>query len=193
MPTKKVTPKPDLFSVGAAVQAFPARTSEVERREHRLPFPDAAASGVIGSDGTVEITAAAGDYVLFLVTNEVQSVKVDATAKQFKLKYSGQTTADIAFNATAAKVREELEALSNIGAGEVEVTGGPGDSGGTKPYVVTFLKGLAGTNVAQLEYVEGTEKLTGGGATVTITTTTAGTRAPAGGTPRTCAFTIDAE
>src|SRR4051794_2994615 len=98
------------FPIGTAVEAFPLKDCDIERREGRIPNIDPVASGYIDSSKEVEITAAAGKYVLFAVTNEAQSVKVDATAKKFKLKYAGQTTADILFNATAAQVREALEA-----------------------------------------------------------------------------------
>jgi len=190
MPTKTVKPKPGLFPEGAAVRAYPKRTTEVQRREKGVPAVTAVDSGVI-ANGAVDITADAGEYVLFGVVNEKQSVKVDATGGKFKLKYSGQTTADIAYNATAAVLREALEALSNIAVGEVAVTGGPGSSGGTTPYIVTFLEALSGTDVAALEFVAGSEALSGGGAAVTITTLTGGSPGTAGETVS-CLFTVDA-
>src|SRR4051794_40900539 len=51
------------------------------------------------------------------------------------LTYAGATTAAIAYNAAASAVQTALEALPNIGPGNVAVSGGPGP--GT-PYVVTF-------------------------------------------------------
>lgn len=179
------------FPIGTAVEAFPLQACDVERREGRIPNIDPVANGYIDASHQVELTGEAGQYVLFAVTNEAQSVKVDATAKKFKLKYSGQTTADIKFNATAAEVREALEALSNIAVGDVGVTGGPGNSGGTTPYVVIFQGALGGADAALLEFVQGSEgALTGGGATVTITTTRAGSKGPTG-SALTCIFTID--
>lgn len=188
MPTKTVKPKAGLFPEGTAVQAFPARTSEIERREGRPAAVAPTDTGVI-TNGSVEITGAAGRYLLEAVVDEVQSVTVKAKKGKFKLVYSGQTTAGIKYNATAAEVREALEALSNIAAAEVEVTGGPGDEGGTKPYVVKFLKTLAGTNVAQMTAV--TTELEEEPKTVEIKTTTQGSSAGAGGIQRTCLFTID--
>lgn len=155
-----------------------------------MPVPAPTASGVIAADGTIEVDVAAGDYVLFRVTNEVQSLRVDATAGQFKLTFGEKTTADIAFNATAKAVEEALVALTSIGAGGVSVSGGPGDAGGTKPYVVNFIGKFTGTDVAALVTAAGTVPLTGGGAAATVTTTVGGSKGPTG-EPRTVAFTVD--
>lgn len=80
--------------------------------------------------------------------NEVQTVSITGgtpVSGNFTLTYSGQTTGNIAYNANAAAVDSALEALSNIGAGDVTCTGGP--LPGT-PVVVTFTGALAATNVA---------------------------------------------
>ncbi len=59
-------------------------------------------------------------------TNENQTVRVtNATGGTFTLTFDGQTTAPIAWNATAAAILAALEALSNIEPGDVAVTGGP--------------------------------------------------------------------
>jgi hypothetical protein len=187
--TQTVTPKPGLFPDGTAVEVFLQHETDVERREGRVPIPAPTTTGVIAS-GAVEVTAEPGSYVLMGVVDEVQSVVVKATKGKFKLKFEGKETAGIKYNATAKEVEEALEALSNVAAGDVEVTGGPGDATGTKPYVVKFLKAWAGTNVAAMtadvsELEEGTK-------TVTITTTTQGSKAGSGGTEVTCMFTIPA-
>lgn len=108
--------------------------------------------------------------------NEVQTVTVNATSGNFTLTFSGQTTANIAFNASnttgASSVRQRLEDLSNIAPGDVTVTGGPGDSGGTTPYQITYGGAYANTNVAQITATS--VSLAGGGAAVTTGTTTAG-------------------
>ncbi|MFY1588986.1 hypothetical protein ACN267_31350 [Micromonospora sp. WMMD734] len=105
-------------------------------------------------------------------SEEVQTLTVTGTPTggTYTLTYSGQTTAAIPYNATAAQVRTALEALSNIGAGNVTTAGGahPGT-----PITVTFTGTLANTNVAQMTANSG--GLTGGSSpTVTPTTTTAG-------------------
>ena len=43
----------------------------------------------------------------------------------FALRFDGQTTADIAYNATAAEVQAALESLDNINPGDVRVEFGP--------------------------------------------------------------------
>lgn len=104
--------------------------------------------------------------------NEVQKIQVKATAGTFKITALGQQTAAIAFNATAAKVREELEALAAIAPGDVEVTGGPGDATGTAPYVITFKGALAKQDIPAM-----TTDVTGlseGTKTATVTTQTPG-------------------
>ena len=79
--------------------------------------------------------------------NEVQVITLNGspTGGTFTLTYSGQTTGTIAYNASAATVDTALEALSNIGVGDVAVTGSAGG-----PYTVTFGGALAATNVAAM-------------------------------------------
>jgi hypothetical protein len=74
--------------------------------------------------------------------DEVQRVTIKAVAGTFMLTYGGNTTAPVAYNASAAAVESALNELSSInGSGSVSVTGGPGDANGTNPYVVTFDSG----------------------------------------------------
>ena len=108
---------------------------------------------------------------LNLGTNEVQTVTITGTPTggTFRLTFDGQQTATIAYNANAATVQAALEALSNIDAGYVAVTGGPGP--GT-PYVVQFTGPLADRNVPQMT---ATHAFTGGTTpAIAVTTTTAG-------------------
>ena len=98
--------------------------------------------------------------------NEAQTVTITGspTGGTFTLTYSGQTTSAIAYNATALTVRNALEALSNVEAGAVTVTGSAGG-----PYTVTF---TSGADVAQMT---ATPSLTGGSSpSVTIATATVG-------------------
>ena len=82
----------------------------------------------------------------FISADAVQQVAVGATSGTFTLTFSKQTTVPIAYDATAATVQSDLDALSSIGGvgGSVTVTGGPP---GSEPYVVTFGGSLAGKNV----------------------------------------------
>lgn len=125
-----------------------------------------------GTDGLPKASAVSGGLITDAGTNEIQSVKVEATGGTHTLTFEEEETAAIAFDATAAALRKALEALPNVDKGDVTVTGGPGDEGGTKPYVVTFGGQYADQNVGSL--TADASELTGGEHKVTITTTTAG-------------------
>jgi hypothetical protein len=105
-------------------------------------------------------------------TNLTLSAAATASGSGTSLSASvDATTSPLAFNATAAQVQSALEGLSTIGTGNVTVTGGPGDAGGTTPYVVTFTGGLAGVDIMQIT-ADGSA-LTGGGAAASVLTTRA--------------------
>ena len=108
--------------------------------------------------------------------NEVQTVTVTGTPTggTFTLTFGGQTTAGIAFNATAAAVDAALEALSSVGAGDVAVTGAAGG-----PYTVTFTGALAGTDVGAIT-ADGSGLTGGTTPSVTVATTTAGVQTGVG-------------
>lgn len=109
---------------------------------------------------------------VILTPSEVQTVTITGgpTGGTYTLTFSGQTTAAIAYNATAAAVRTALEALSNVEVGDVTTGGGPHP--GT-PITVTFGGQYSGTDVAQM--TASAVGLTGGTTpAVTVTTTTAG-------------------
>lgn len=111
-----------------------------------------------------------GTLIERAATSEVQTVTITGTptAGTFALGFDGQVTGPIDFDATNAEVDTALEALSNLGVGDVTVTGGPGP--GT-PFVVTFSSALGNVPVMTLA----DNDLTGGTApTVTITTGTPG-------------------
>jgi RHS repeat-associated protein len=67
------------------------------------------------------------------------------TGGTFTLTYNSQTTAGIAYNATASAVQSALQGLSSIGANNALVTG---PSGG--PWLVRFAGTLAETNIANM-------------------------------------------
>lgn len=81
--------------------------------------------------------------------NEIQWVYGSGppTAGTFTLTFVSQTTAAIAYNATAADVQSALEALSNIGVGDVSCTGGPLPNRGI---IVEFTGSLSNTDVAAM-------------------------------------------
>ncbi len=109
-------------------------------------------------------------------TSEVQTVTITGspTGGTFTLTFDGATTAAIAYNAAASAVQAALEALPNITAGDVTVTGSAGG-----PYTITFAGQYTGTNVGALT---ATGSLTGGSSpAVGIATTTGGGSAGSGG------------
>lgn len=95
--------------------------------------------------------------------NEVQLVTLpgNPSGGTFTLTFQGQTTGNLDYDAAAADIEAALEALSNIGSGNVSVSG---DDGG--PWTVEFTGALAETDVGQM--TASGANLTGG--TVTIST-----------------------
>lgn len=132
----------------------------------------AAVSGKRVAVVNYHLAAAGTNTVKFTdsITDEVQTLTVTGapTGGTFTVTYSGQTTGNIAYNASAATVQTALEALSNIGAGEAVVTGSAGG-----PWTVTFAGTLADTNVDAM--TTDAALLTGGTTPdVVVATSTAG-------------------
>lgn len=106
-------------------------------------------SGPTGGPWVVEFTGTlAGTNVNQMVgsqRSEVQVIAISGTpiGGEFQLTYAGQTTAVIAYNASAATVQAALEALSNIAPGDIVVTGAAGG-----PWTVAFTGTLANQDVA---------------------------------------------
>jgi hypothetical protein len=108
--------------------------------------------------------------------NEVQDVVVDATGGTFILSVTGEShtcsaTDPIPYNATAAEFQATLELC--VGAGNIAVTGGPGN---VAPYVVTFIGELADSPIPVM--TANSSSLTGGAATATATETVNGAFVP---------------
>lgn len=87
-----------------------------------------------------------------LLGNEVQqlTLNTNVTAGTFRLSFLGQQTAPIAFNATPGAVQAALEALPNIGTGNVVVTGPVLPTGTLN---IEFVGSLRDADVAQLNIV----------------------------------------
>ena len=103
-------------------------------------------------------------------TDETQTIRVNsATGGTFTLTFDGQTTEPIAYDATAAAVRAALEALSNVDADDVLVSGGPVSAGNV---TVQFDGRYAQDDVPALTAAGA--GLTGAGAGVAIATTQEG-------------------
>src|SRR3954470_25073905 len=120
----------------------------VIRRQSRLADPHPLL-GFRTSTGMTESGVLLASAAALGGVNEQQTITITGTPTggTFTLTFNGATTATIAYNAAAAAVTTALEALPNIGPGNVVTTGGPGP--GT-PYVVTFQNQLARQNVAAL-------------------------------------------
>jgi hypothetical protein len=101
--------------------------------------------------------------------NEQQEVRIQASGGQFKLSFEAQQTGNLPFSASAQEVREGLEALASIPSEGVGVKRVAGVLDGSVPviYVVSFKGTLAGTDVAQLQALDGTTPL-GGGTPATV-------------------------
>ena len=129
----------DLTVTGTA----PAWTVEFGVNLKQQPVTPITGSGALLSGRTVNITETVTGVV---AVDEVQTVSIpsDTTGGSFTLTYDGQTTGNIQFDDTFGTLDGLLEALSNIGAGDVVVSGGPGPD---TDWVVTFETALAGTDV----------------------------------------------
>ena len=68
-----------------------------------------------------------GKFYTSNTDNEEQQVSITGTPTEgnFRLTYDSQTTANITYDSTASALETALEALSNIGSGNVSCTGGP--------------------------------------------------------------------
>jgi hypothetical protein len=119
--------------------------------------------GVNTSGSAVSLTALNGELLTLAgAGNEVQTITVTGVAGTFTLTFNGQTTAQLAFNATPSVVDAALESLSSVGAGNVNVTSAPGG------YSIAFIGALANTNQPEMT-ANGS-----GGAIATVATTTEG-------------------
>lgn len=107
-------------------------------------------------------TTAVGD----IGVDEEQQIFVDATGGTFTVTFGADTTPALDYDITAVDLEAALEALPSIGVGNVNVTGGPGDDGGTTPYIVTFVSSLGWQNVPDL--TTDATLLTGGASTATV-------------------------
>lgn len=102
-------------------------------------------------------------------TDEVNTISISSTVSggTFTITAGGQTTTALAFNATAATIQAALEALSNVVAGDVVVTGGPV---ATADVILTWGGLFSGTAIV---VTLDDASITGGGS-VDVAETTAG-------------------
>lgn len=101
------------------------------------------------------------------VANDVQTITTtgNPTGGTFTLTWQGQTTSALAFNASAGAIHAALQALSNIGQGQIVGTGGPLPTGVS----LTFTGTLAGYPQVAITH---TDSLTGGSSPAVVVTHT---------------------
>jgi hypothetical protein len=93
------------------------------------------------------ITSTAEPTTLGVPQDEINELTVKATSGSFFL-YTERYFLFLPYNVSAAEMQAEFE--RELGPGNVEVTGGPGDATGSKPYVITF-KGAAAAEQLGME------------------------------------------
>jgi hypothetical protein len=113
-------------------------------------FSGRDAPSLIGDGSDLTSTGSISVAELFEGTSGLNESQVVTISGQpgggtFTLTFNGQTTAPIAFNASAAEVQMRLRALTNIGASSVIVTGVMGG-----PYTVVFENSLGRMNVNEM-------------------------------------------
>ncbi len=107
----------------------------------------APASAATPSAGwSIESLAEPTNFSVSETQNAVEALKVLATGGTYELQpsHSAVATVPITWDADAREVQQALEALAEVGPGNVSVTGGPGDASGSSPYIVTWIGGLSG-------------------------------------------------
>jgi hypothetical protein len=109
-----------------------------------------AGAGNVGTDGKrarwyPSGTTARSVYNRFLGLNEIHTISLDSTVTGGTWTYTkgANTTAGIAWNASASTVQTAITGLASVGSGNATVTG---PNGG--PWEVTYVNSLAFTNVS---------------------------------------------
>lgn len=150
-----------IYNADVAAAGTAAVNLSVKGSESMVVVWEVSDSGAAGDLGTVHMKAWAPSSTT--VVNEVQTITYTAvSAGTYTLSLDGETTDPIAWNASAADIKNALAGLPSLDYDDVSVTG-------SGPFTVTFKGNLAGTNVSLL--VEDETNLTG---TIAITTATAG-------------------
>lgn len=130
-------------------------------RAHQAAYNHLTAFGLEFTRDSVSVTGTMVGRQLVddvhLSTNQSYTLTADGTpptAGTFTLTVAAKTTAAIAYDATPGVVQAALEALSSVGAGNVEVQADTANSGdgtlavGGNVYIIRFVKSLAQQAVA---------------------------------------------
>ncbi len=167
------------FAVGQKVTSsdggIPAGTTITAIGSSTLTLSQAATTS-----GAVTLTVAPGSGNNSS-NNELQTITIAKAggllSGYYKLKFTSPnpggatlTSGNISYDASPADVQSTLEALSNIGAGNVTVTSpNPGGAGLGGPYTVEFKGRYADTNVNTLVKANGSPNLKGASAKIDTT------------------------
>lgn len=186
--TSGIAPTATAAEVQAALEALPSVVPGdvlVVQPTAGVPTYELRFGGILAGTAvpaiTVDRSSLTGGTAALAVTvvqegvapvNEVQTITIpgNTTGGTFTLSYAGQTTGNIAYNASNATIQTALQGLSTIGSGNATVSGGTIP---TAPITVTFAGTLAGTNVAAITG-DGTN-LVSGSNPVSVSTTEQGT------------------
>lgn len=106
-----------------------------------------------------------------MAQNEIQTLQLfgSPTGGTCDIVFDGQTASGVAYNASAATVESALEALSNIGAGNVSCSGGPWPG---STIACEFVSSLAGTALPEMTIDP--SGLTGGSISMSVVETNKG-------------------
>jgi len=112
-------------------------------------------------------------------SNDVDTITVDATGGYFQITTRSGTAAAWTTTLSAVVTAAAFQTAIRLhpGYASATVTGGPGDSGGTTPYVLSNVPkaiGDKGTVTVRNGRTDGTDILTGGAGTIALVHTTAG-------------------
>jgi hypothetical protein len=108
--------------------------------EHWSSFPSSDVSaGISTAIGQIASTGAGSG-----------TLTVAAAGGTFILSFNGESTPTLTHDSSAVSVQTALESITSVGAGNVEVSGGPGDPEGSTPYTISFTGALSGTEVTQI-------------------------------------------
>ncbi len=109
-------------------------------------------------DTTWELVVAATEGHYKLHPNELENAEVTAP-----IEWDAPASRSEEVGGGPVSVEKALEALPGIGAGNVEVSGGPGDASGSKPYKITWVGALTGSYIGFLNVEEAELKDGAGG------------------------------
>ena len=178
-----------LAGMGALALAAPAQAKIIRKPLGPFGSSSQPSFSSVSSNSKLGLAVDQGTHELYVVSGgvELQSLKVSATAGTYRLKFEGETTADISFEAPNGEkpgsVQSALEALPAIGPGNVFVSEGPGDATGSRPYEVEFRGALANTDLEQLTCENGQRRSQVAAAAASRRSQTANPNSSPAGTP----------